>query len=790
MSSRLFMALGILLAVAANAAALDIQLPTWQPQPISQEANFTVSVDGGTPPYTVSWDFGDGTTSGPQENLQASHHYAQPGHYGVVVTVVDADGSRRLAFRNRLMHRPLSEHPPASSQPLAVASDGLLWVCNPDQDSVAVIDPHTQQRLAEIPVGAHPLALTAAADGRIWVVCRDDDSIHRLDAATRSPIDSLSLPYGARPTAIIADDQRSSILVVHSGRRLVQRLGYDGQELSRRALAPDPMHVALAGDGRVLIPRFRSPDSGGHITVLATDLTVLDTLTLVDDPGAGGDQPDTEDDGRGIPTQIGRLAVSPDGHQAWYPAIKANVHVGLVRDGTTPTFENTVRTMVAPVDLNPVAEQVTQRIDLNDRDSAAAVAFLPLGNMLAVAVQGSNQLEIIDVYSGDLVGGLLVGAAPQGLAVSADGHHIYVHDFLDRQVSIIDSSEPNSGNGGTVSLVATVTTTDGEALGATVHRGKQIFYHAADRRMSRDGYISCASCHLDGGHDGRTWDFTDRGEGLRNTTTLHGRRGSGHGPVHWTANFDEIQDFEHDIRGPFGGSGFLEDDEFHSNNRDHPLGGVKAGLDADLDALAAYVSSLSTYPRSPHRAANGSLTAAGERGRAEFARLNCQACHSGADYTDSAQLLRHDVGTALSSSGGRLGGPLDGFDTPTLRGLWESAPYLHDGRAADLDAVFAIGPADGVHGLARGLSPERQEDLKAYLMQLDGSDSAVAPGTRRIVIRVSEPGSIEPQLTPAHDQHLQLESPNAGWSYNQLSSQLPYRINFMSAPEALGLNQR
>ena len=39
---------------------------------------------------------------------------------------------------------------------------------------------------------------------------------------------------------------------------------------------------------------------------------------------------------------------------------------------------------------------------------------------------------------------------------------------------------------------------------------------------------------------------------MRNTITLHGRAGIAHGNVHWSANFDEIQDFEHDIRGAFG----------------------------------------------------------------------------------------------------------------------------------------------------------------------------------------------------------------------------------------------
>ncbi len=38
---------------------------------------------------------------------------------------------------------------------------------------------------------------------------------------------------------------------------------------------------------------------------------------------------------------------------------------------------------------------------------------------------------------------------------------------------------------------------------ASAGLGKQIFYDATDPRMNEDGYLSCASCHLDGGQDGR-----------------------------------------------------------------------------------------------------------------------------------------------------------------------------------------------------------------------------------------------------------------------------------------------
>ena len=82
--------------------------------------------------------------------------------------------------------------------------------------------------------------------------------------------------------------------------------------------------------------------------------------------------------------------------------------------------------------------------------------------------------------------------------------------------------------------------------------------------------------------DGRVWDFTDRGEGLRNTKSLLGARGVGEGRVHWSANMDEIQDFERDIRDSFQGSGFMSDDEYNArkgaNGVYDPLGKPAAGV--------------------------------------------------------------------------------------------------------------------------------------------------------------------------------------------------------------------
>ena len=62
-----------------------------------------------------------------------------------------------------------------------------------------------------------------------------------------------------------------------------------------------------------------------------------------------------------------------------------------------------------------------------------------------------------------------------------------------------------------------------------------------------------------------------------------------------------------------------------------------------------------------------------------------------------------------------MGGLLDGFDTPSLLGAWNSAPYLHDGSALTLrDAVLAH----------KNLNIAGDIDLLVeYLRQIDDSET-------------------------------------------------------------------
>ena len=126
-------------------------------------------------------------------------------------------------------------------------------------------------------------------------------------------------------------------------------------------------------------------------------------------------------------------------------------------------------------------------------------------------------------------------------------------------------------------------------------------------------------------------------------------------------------------------------------------------------------------PRAQTRTSGGLLTSTAAAGKAVFANLNCAQCHSGSGFTDSGAGNLHNIGTIKPSSGGRLGEPLSGIDTPSLRDVWATAPYLHDGSAATL------GEAVSAHA-GFSLTSSDLSKISAYLEQI-GSQETSAPGS-------------------------------------------------------------
>jgi hypothetical protein len=236
--------------------------------------------------------------------------------------------------------------------------------------------------------------------------------------------------------------------------------------------------------------------------------------------------------------------------------------------------------------------------------------------------------------------------------------------------------------------------------------GKRLFWSSDDPRLAQSQWIACASCHFDGEHDGRTWRFGFAGP--RNTTSLNGMVQTY--PLRWSAEWDESADSEIAITSEQFGSGLL------GGAAHHPLGAPNGERSSELDALGAYLDGLQMPT---NRLANGLDPEAVARGVMVFADpvTGCAGCHPPPYFTDFAV---HDVGTA-DGPDERLG---PAIDTPTLRDLARSAPYLHHGAAATVrDVLTSTNPSD-LHGVTSHLSAGELSDLETFLLSLPDNNHA------------------------------------------------------------------
>jgi cytochrome c peroxidase len=130
-----------------------------------------------------------------------------------------------------------------------------------------------------------------------------------------------------------------------------------------------------------------------------------------------------------------------------------------------------------------------------------------------------------------------------------------------------------------------------------------------------------------------------------------------------------------------------------------------------LPALLAYQLSLET-PRPP----SGSFDrGAAGRGRAVFVSVGrCAGCHVGPELTDINKGILHDASETGMDAAYALRTTTKRYRTTPLRGLWQHAPYFHDGSAATLTDV--IRHYDRALNLR--LSDRQMHDLGEYLKSL------------------------------------------------------------------------
>lgn len=165
------------------------------------------------------------------------------------------------------------------------------------------------------------------------------------------------------------------------------------------------------------------------------------------------------------------------------------------------------------------------------------------------------------------------------------------------------------------------------------------------------------------------------------------------------------------------------------------------GLDVsqeECDALVAYVRHLPA-PAGARPAAAMKESPAVAQGRALFEASGCATCHRarlGAVDGIYSDLLLHDMGPALSDSASYYGISEPGsstsgvkqqeWRTPPLWGFRDSGPYLHDGRARDLEEAVAFHGGEAWDSARRffKLIPEERLRVQVFLRSLAPPDGS------------------------------------------------------------------
>jgi hypothetical protein len=553
---------------------------------------------------------------------------------------------------------------PISGGTLLVLHDGSAAVASdPDRDQVFVVDLATRALRATVALmaGDEPGRLVEDGQGLVHVALRAGGAVATIDPATGTV--TARTPVCAAPRGLAYQASEDAVHVACADGKLVT-LSASGAFVRAVTIARDLRDVVALADGRLLVSTFRRAQA-----------------FVVDADGAVGAP--LAPPARRRTSMLGEpQTLSPA--VAWRLAPLAGtgalmLHQRGVDDPVSPTpggyaggkgcdgiVESAV-SVVAPgstTAVSPGLMMVTLAVD---------VAVSPDGRQVAIAAPGNAHTPLPQVTVAPLATLTQTGGdcfAPASVTAAGDaaaqppGQVVAVAFTADGTV-VTQSREPAAlwlaDGRGAISLPSAPT-------GDTGHE----MFH-----VNAGGGIACASCHPEGGDDGRVWNFACLGP--RRTQSVRGGL-SGTEPFHWDG---DMPDFSTLVTAVFVGR----------MSGPTPTGAQSAALLHWLDGVPELPTPVPADP------------AAVARGQALFtsAAVGCTACHAGPHLTNNASV---DVGTGDAGQK---------FQVPSLRGVGWRAPYLHTGCAATLADRFGACGGGDKHGKTSQLRPLDVSDLTAYL---------------------------------------------------------------------------
>ncbi|MFT3840308.1 MAG: hypothetical protein QM723_25190 [Myxococcaceae bacterium] len=547
--------------------------------------------------------------------------------------------------------------------------DEVLAAVNPDNDSLSIfaVAGETKRTSVSFTAGQMPVAVAIAPDNdTAYVVLRKAQLLAKVTGlAAFPPTVASTVAVGAEPTGVALSPTGKYAVVANFGEDTVSIVDTASMTATKVTVGPNPRALAITNDldgldedetayVALFFGQQNTADSEGTDNGRVGKVIPVSLLTRTAGPAIVLQPFIATGFGVGCaPNQLYGIAI--DGPRAYVTSVCASPA------GPVSPLTNLVPA-VSVIDLAGNVEVVgTLQSGGSTPLSGLIGPFNLLGVLVGLDFAAPGAAYLVS-QAGDAVqglqysdGGLQLGEqldlhagsirAPSGIVTGIANAHAYVNNGVDRSVSVIDL-----GSNTVTKVIPSESKPDAGTPEALVLEGKGFFFTGTGRWSMRT-VSSCASCHPDGLSDGLTWIF---GAGPRQTISLDGTFAkndpSDQRLLNWTANFDEVHDFELNTRGVSGGKGAIvdgTDSPIDLSVALSPDGGSPPGAQDFLagstrqvtllmssnqaqEALDAFVRTIGSN-RAP-TTLNAADVAAG---RVLFQQAGCDHCHGGPKWTVS-----------------------------------------------------------------------------------------------------------------------------------------------------------
>lgn len=625
-------------------------------------------------------------------------------------------------------HPVLISEIPVGLLPVSVRfrNEDEAWVVNELSDSISIVSLSGNKVIATIPTGDEA-ADVAFAQGKAFVTCSRDNTVQVFDSTSREFLDTINLA-GIMPRSIVASPDGSKLyttfLHTSNGTTILPRDQAPPQEIPGN-INPDlpaPPQVAK------IVPVDHPEIS---YNVLDHDLATIDPATnsVIEYTGDLG-------------TNMLHATITPDGRilianseARNLIALEPNLRARFARTRLAILDDSTTHNL----DLNPDPDTTFPEIDASSADQSLAqvMAVLPTsdGNHAWLAAFGSDRLAQINLGDRTLSNFIDLRSldsenaprddhtvrGPRGLALHPTLPRLFVLNRLSHTLSTIDSASDT--------VLSEIPLGSHPDLAPDLKKGRALLF---DARLSGNGTVSCATCHIDLERDGMAWDL---GNPTGDMLTIKGALLSLHLP-------DTFVDRSlHPMKGPLMTQtliGLADQTKLHwrgdkpdiqSFNSTFPnLLAADLRDDTDMDGIASYLLQLRHHPN-PYLQLDRNLPESIDGGNpadgiAVFTLFDnhCSACHQLPSGTSNNLDIPSTVGSIQPLKDAPLRttyqrtyfNPIPGADSLTGFGLGSDGSH----HQLPLSHPYSLHILDDINRPSEVRQKEKR-DLTAFILAFD-----------------------------------------------------------------------